>query len=66
MVSTLLRQTNTSPKELAEALGISYISAWRKLNGQRQFRLSELPLLASLLSTKLGRFVSVDELVRAA
>ena len=66
MVSDLLTKTNTSPRELAEALGISYISAWRKLHGHRQFRVPELTPLAALLSAKLGRCVSVDELVRAA
>ena len=66
MIYALLQQANTTTQELAAALGLGYVTAYRKLRGQRKFSVEELPKLALFLTSKLGRVITVDELLRVA
>lgn len=52
--------------DMAEAIGISIGSMYARLNGDREIRLRELPILARVIGVPLDRLIEPQEIQQKA
>lgn len=64
-LAKLVRQAGLKPAEIGKAIGVTRSAAHNKLAGRRPWTVEEVKTLARVLSARLQRVVTVDELLGA-